>query len=106
MQMHTSRVELFAKDFEDCLQMSEPSVERVEGPSQGGAMMAPLLKAVQSAQLRTLRRIHANAYASCGTVRKRFCTLFAHFGSTFLTLGLRREGGRGLVMGATRWRRR
>ena len=60
--------------------------------------MATPLKAVQSAQPRTLRPIHADAYVSCGTVRKRICTLFGHFGNTFLTLGLRREGRRGLVM--------
>ena len=51
---------------------SEGSVERVEGLSLGGATMAPPLEAVQSAQLRTLRRIHANAYVSCGKVLKMF----------------------------------
>ena len=69
--MRASRVELFAKDFGHCLNISGASVERVEGPSHGGATMARPLKAVQTAQLRTLRWIHANARVSCGTARKK-----------------------------------
>ena len=81
MQMPTSRVELFEKSvctsfdhFGSTILVDPPSwgsVGRVEGRGPGGATMAPPLKAAQSAQLRTLRRIHANAYVSCGTARKK-----------------------------------